>query len=141
MYFFFKAQTAIVAKAGKRSIKSSQSNPQNTATQIVFSLRAKSPALWKAGTVTSHYSNRETLVTPSAVIKSKNRKCGERHWVRSCGRPAGQAGFATLSCKKQKAKPRVWEWAPLRVLEHPSISSLSSALELPATFQSSSRQA
>lgn len=66
-------------------------------TRIVFSLRAKSPALWKAGTVTSHYSNRETLVTPSVVIKSKNRKCVERRWVRSCHRPAGQPGFATLS--------------------------------------------
>lgn len=39
--------------------------PKNKATQILFSLQAKGPALWKSGAITCHYSNKETLVTPS----------------------------------------------------------------------------
>lgn len=105
---YFLAQAAIVAKAGIQSIKSSQSNLKIQQPGLRFSLRAKSPALWKAGAITSHYSNRETLVTLSVAIKSKNRKCVERHWVRRYCRPAGQADFAALSAplaRNRKQKP------------------------------------
>lgn len=42
-------------------------------------LSAKGPALWKAGAITSHYSNRETSVTPSSrLLRAKTGKCGGR---------------------------------------------------------------
>lgn len=110
----------------------------------MFSLRAKSPAFEKAGAITSHYGNRETLLTSSAVIKSKNRKCVERHRVRSCGRSAGQAGFAALSAplaRNRKQSPESGSGAPVRIQEHLALSSRLSAPQLLAAFHDGSRQA